>query len=82
MCSCCNVTCYGQTQRHFFVRASKHLENYSFECSIITLNLLKHSNKSAIFDLLLDSLKGSFDKIINVNNFFMPGFFKKEKKIA
>ena len=25
MCSCCNATYYGQTQRHFFVRASEHL---------------------------------------------------------
>ena len=35
MCSCCNATCYGQTQRYFFVRASEHLgitpsfENFS-----------------------------------------------------
>ena len=25
MCSCCNATYYGQTQRHFFARASEHL---------------------------------------------------------
>ena len=25
MCSCCNATYYGRTQRHFFVRASEHL---------------------------------------------------------
>ena len=25
MCSCCNATYHGKTQRHFFVRASEHL---------------------------------------------------------
>ena len=34
MCSCCNGTYYGQTQRHFFVRASEHL-------GITLVNLLK-----------------------------------------
>ena len=47
MCSCCNTTFHGQTQRHFFVRASEDLG--------IT-------KKSAIFDhMLLDGHKASFD---------------------
>ena len=47
MCSCCNTTFHGQTQRHFFVRASEDLGS---------------TKKSAIFDhMLLDGHKASFD---------------------
>ena len=50
MCSCCNATFHGQTQRHFFVRASEDLG--------IT-------KKSAIFDhILLDGHKASFDNFL------------------
>ena len=57
MCSCCNATYYGQTQRHFFVRASEHLG-----ISPLTGKFVKTPKKSAIFDhMLLDGHKASFD---------------------
>ena len=58
MCSCCNGTYYGQTQKYFFVRASEHL-------AIIPLTgkFFKTPKKSAILDhMLLDGHKASFDK--------------------
>ena len=59
MCSCCNATYYGQTQRHFFVRASEHLGITS-----LTSKFVKTPKKSAIFDhMLLDGHKTSFDNI-------------------
>ena len=57
MCSCCNATYYGQTQRHFFVRASEHLGIMP-----LTGKFVKTPKKSAIFDhMLLDSQKARFD---------------------
>ena len=56
MFSCCDTTCYGQTQRHFFVRASEHLG-----ITPLTSKVVKTPKKSAIFDMLLDSHKASFD---------------------
>ena len=56
MCSCSNATYYGQTQRHFFVRASEHLG-----ITPLTSKVVKTPKKSAIFDMLLDSHKASFD---------------------
>ena len=47
---------YGQTQRHFFVRASEHLG-----ITPLTGNFFKTAKKSAIFDMLLDGHKASFD---------------------
>ena len=62
MCSCCNTMYYGQTQRHFFVRASEHLG-----ITPLTGNFVKKPNKSAIFHhVLLDGQKASFD------NFSIP----------
>ena len=55
MCSCCNTTYYGQTQRHFFVRASEHLG-----ITPLTSKVVKTPKKS-IFDMLLDGHKASFD---------------------
>ena len=56
MCSCCNAT-YGQTQRHFFVRASEHLG-----ITHLTGKFVKTTRKSAIFDhMWWDSHKASFD---------------------
>ena len=55
MCSCCNTTYYGQTQIHFFVRASEHLG-----ITHLTGKFVKTPKKSAIFDhMLLDGLKVS-----------------------
>ena len=45
MCSCCNATYYGQTQTHFFVRASEHLG-----ITPLTGKFAQTSEKSAIFD--------------------------------
>ena len=57
MCSYCNATCYGQTQRHVFVRASEHLG-----ITPLTDKFIKTPKKSAIFDhMLLDGHKASFD---------------------
>ena len=55
MCSCCNAIYYGQTQRHFFVRASEYLGITS-----LTGKFLKAHKKFAIFDhMLLDGHKAS-----------------------
>ena len=45
MCSCCNATYYGQTQRHFFVRASEYLG-----ITLLTGKFVKTPKISAIFD--------------------------------
>ena len=58
MCNCCNTTYYGQTQRHFFVRASEHLGITPLTGKFVKRNL----KKSVIFYLmLLDGHKASFD---------------------
>ena len=50
MCNCCNATYYGQTPRHYFVRASEHLG-----ITPLTGKFVKTPKKSAIFDhMLLD----------------------------
>ena len=60
MCSCSNATYYGQTQRHFFVRASEHLG-----ITPLTGKFVKTPKKSAIFDhMLLDGHKASFDNFL------------------
>ena len=57
MCSCSNATYYGQTQRHFFVRASEHLG-----ITPLTGKFVKTPKKSAIFGhMLFDGHKASFD---------------------
>ena len=59
MCSCSDATYYGQTQTHFFARASEHVGITS-----LTGKFVKTSQKSAIFDhMLLDGQKASFDNI-------------------
>ena len=69
MCSCCNATYYGQTLRHFFVRASEHLG-----FTPLTGKFVKTPKKSAIFDhMLLDGHKASFDNfsiLLKENNAF------------
>ena len=50
-CSCCNATYYGESERHFFVRASEHLG-----MTPLTGKRVKNPKKSAIFDHTL--LKG------------------------
>ena len=57
MCSCSNATYYGQTQRHFLVRASEHLG-----ITPLTGKFVQTPKKSAIFDhMLLDGHKASSD---------------------
>ena len=57
MCSCCNAMYYGQTQRHFFLRASEHLG-----ITPLAGKFVKTPKKSATFDhMLLDGHKASFD---------------------
>ena len=57
MCSCCNATFYGQTQRNFFVRASEYLG-----IAPMTGKFVKTPKKSVFFlIMLLDGHKGSFD---------------------
>ena len=69
MWSCCNATYYGQTQRHFFVRASEYLY-----ITPLTGNFVKTPKKSAVFDhVLLDGHKATFDKLLILlkeNNLF------------
>ena len=69
MCSCCNATYHGQTQRHFFVRTFEHLA-----ITPLTGKFVKASKKSAIFDhILLDGYKTSFDNfsiLLKENNAF------------
>ena len=69
MCSCCSETYYGQTQRHFFVRASQHLG-----ITPLTGYFVKTPKKSAIFGhMLLDGHKASFDNfsiLLKENNAF------------
>ena len=65
MCSCCNTTYYGQTQRHFFVRASEHLD-----ITPLTGKFVKTTKKSAIFDhMLLDGHKAKFCDTFKSNAF-------------
>ena len=57
ICTCCNTTYHGQTQRSFFVRASEDLS-----IRRLTGKFVKTFNKSAILDhMLLDGHKTSFD---------------------
>ena len=51
MYSCCKGTYYGESERHFFVRASEHLG-----MTPLTGKRVKNPKKSAIFDHIL--LKG------------------------
>ena len=58
-CSCCNATYYGESERHFFVRASEHLG-----MTPLIGKPLKNPKKSAIFDhILLKGHGASFEDI-------------------
>ena len=47
-CSCCNATYYGESERHFFVRASEHLG-----MTPLTGKRVRNPKKSVIFDRIL-----------------------------
>ena len=58
-CSCCNATYYGESERHFFVRASEHLG-----MTPLTGKRVRNPKKSAIFDhILLNGHDTSFEKL-------------------
>ena len=69
ICYCYNATCYGELERHFFVRASEHLG-----MTPLTGKQVKNPKKSAIFDhILLKGLDTSFEDftiILKENNKF------------
>ena len=56
-CNCCNATYYGESERHFFVRASEQLG-----MTPLTGKRVNNSKKSAIFEhILLKSHDASFE---------------------
>ena len=68
-CSCSNAAYYGQSERHFFVRASEHLG-----MTPLTGKRVKNPKKSAIFDhILLKGHDASFEDfkiLLKENNKF------------
>ena len=68
-CSCCNVTYYGQPERHFFDRASENLD-----MTPLTGKRIKNLKKSAIFDQILlqgyDTSTEDFTILLKENNKF------------
>ena len=68
-CSCCNATYYGESERHFFVRASEHLG-----MTPLTGKRVKNPKKSAILDhTLLKDHDASFEDfaiLLKENNKF------------
>ena len=69
MCSCCTVIYYGQPERHFFIRASEHLE-----MTPLSGKQVKNPKKSVIFDhFLLNGHGTSFEDftiLLKENNRF------------
>ena len=67
--SCCNATYYGDSERHFFVRASEHLG-----MTPLTGKRVKNPKKSTIFDhILLSGHDASFEDftiLLKENNRF------------
>ena len=56
-CSYCDATCYGESERHLFVRASELLA-----IAPVTGEQVKNPKKSAIFDhILLKSHEAGFE---------------------
>ena len=76
MCTCCNTTYYGQAQRHFFLRASEHLG-----ITPLAGKFVKMPKISALFDMLLDIHKGSFNCSQVFLTWWKLAFFKKYVKI-
>ena len=68
-CSCCNATYYGQSERHFFFRASEHLG-----MTPLTGKRAKKPKKSAISDHILlnghDVSFGDFTILLTENKRF------------
>ena len=56
-CSCCNATYYGESERHFFVRASEHLG-----MTPLTGKRVRNPERSTIFHyILLNGHDASFE---------------------
>ena len=56
-CSCCSITYYGESERHFFVRASEHLG-----MTPLTRKRVKNAKKLAVFHhILLNGHDASFE---------------------
>ena len=68
-CSCCNLTYYGESARHLFVRASEHLG-----ITPLTEKRVRNPKKAAVFDhILLNGLDASFEEfmiLLKENNRF------------
>ena len=68
-CSCCNATCYGETERNLFVRALEHLGIIP-----LTQKRVKNPRKSAIIGhILLEGHNATYDDfsiLIPENNHF------------
>ena len=68
-CSCCNATYYGESERHFFVRAFEHLG-----MTPLTGKRVRNPKKSAIIDhILLNGHDASFEDfpiLLKENNRF------------
>ena len=68
-CSCSNTTYYGETERHLFVQALKHLG-----ITPLTQKRVKNPQKSAIMDhILLEDHNATYDDfliLISENNQF------------
>ena len=68
-CSCCNAAYYGESERHFFVRASEYLDMTS-----LAGKQVRNPKKSAIFDhILLNGHDASFEDftiLLKENNRF------------
>ena len=67
LCSCCNATYYGETERHLFVRASEHLG-----IAQLTQKRVKNAKKSVIMDHILleghNATNDNFSILIPENN--------------
>ena len=82
-CSCCNAAYYGESERHFFVRASEHLG-----MATLTGKRVRNPKKSTIFDhILLNGHDASFEDftiLLKENNRFKlhlkePLLIKRDK---
>ena len=69
MCSCCNATYYGESERHFHIRASEHLG-----ITPLTGKRVANPKKSAINDHMLyknhDASYDDFSILTRENNKF------------
>ena len=60
LCSCCNASYYGETERQLFVRASEHLG-----ITPLTKKRVKNSQKSTIIDhILLESHNATYNDFL------------------